>query len=55
MEQLNYWAAFCGTGKIQDYLQYVSHKTDGFGRPEEHRDGTENQGTHYQRTDNSGE
>lgn len=56
MEHFDYWAAFAGTGRVTDYLQYVSHKKEAKGEQSEERwNGTENQGSYYQRTDNPGE
>ncbi len=56
MEQQDYWAAFAGSGSIQDYLQYVSHKKENrTAGAEERWHGTENQGTDYQGTNHTGE
>lgn len=58
MERFNYWAAFAGTGKVEDYLQYVSHKKDEEskrGHTGEYTNGAENKGDNYQGTGSEGE
>lgn len=57
MEHFDYWSAFAGTGRVEDYLQYVSHKPEVTARQqtEESPNGTENQGHYYQRANNQGE
>lgn len=55
MGHLDYWTAFAASGKVEDYLQYVSHKGSKGQQAEDRVHDAENQRDYYQGTDRPGE